>query len=212
MSASQASDAGYTPAQMDQAGYSPQEVGGLLAGLRLGTPSDSCLLTSHAAEGRYHSYHSRFEESCKTEDWIGYDGVTCGECTALVNVQDHGKTCEGFCALQGLACVEAWDDDQADSCSVGSAVQSCDHDFGSSNSDAICKCAPSTVAPICASYDSKHSCPTDRCIHGGVYCAPLPTGREVGGGTALAACEMQLSEDTCATTGGDGKCRCSWGA
>jgi len=34
---------------------------------------------------------------------------------------------------------------------------------------------------------------------------------KTGGVSSLAACEAQLSEETCATTGGDGKCRCSWG-
>ena len=38
---------------------------------------------------------------CNPSDWQGYDGETCGECSALVKVRDHGGTCAAFCALQG---------------------------------------------------------------------------------------------------------------
>ena len=85
--------------------------------------------------------------TCTPDAWIGYNGKTCGECAALVNVRDNGGTCAGFCLLQGLACVEGWDDKTNDQCSIGAEVKSCDHSYGRT-SDAICSCAPlPTPAP-----------------------------------------------------------------
>ena len=31
--------------------------------------------------------------TCDPSSWTGYDGVTCGECAALVNVRDNGGSC-----------------------------------------------------------------------------------------------------------------------
>eukprot|EP00964_Phaeocystis_antarctica_P065282 scaffold39359_cov69-Phaeocystis_antarctica.AAC.2 len=81
------------------------------------------------------------EAICAPEAWVGYDGETCGECAALVKVRDNGGTCAGFCSLQGLDCVEGWDDETDNECSLGAAVKACDHSFGVGTSDAVCKCA-----------------------------------------------------------------------
>ena len=82
----------------------------------------------------------------KTPDqWIGYDGKTCGECAALVHVRNNGRNCNGFCNLQGLSCVEAWDDEIGEQCSFGARMESCEYTFGGS-SDAICKCGPAKQA------------------------------------------------------------------
>ena len=67
--------------------------------------------------------------TCDPEDWVGYDGVRCDGCAALVNVEDNGGTCEAFCSRQGLACVEGWEDDDDEECSFGSTVRSCSYDF-----------------------------------------------------------------------------------
>merc|ERR1719242_804156 len=44
--------------------------------------------------------------------WNGYDGKTCGGCSALVNGFDKvgDASCQAFCSKQGLRCVDAWDD------------------------------------------------------------------------------------------------------
>ena len=47
---------------------------------------------------------------CDPTQWLGYDGLTCGSCAALVNVKNHGYNCASYCADQGLACIEGWDD------------------------------------------------------------------------------------------------------
>ena len=65
----------------------------------------------------------------------------------------------------------------------------------------------------CASYPvakGKSNCPKDRCIFAGWFCAPLPTGQAAG--SNAAACERQSSKDACASAGGDGTCRCTWGS
>ena len=77
--------------------------------------------------------------TCAPEGWVGYDRVTCGECSALVNVRDNGGTCEGFCSLQGLACIEGRDDENEEECSPEAAVRSCSYNFPGT-SDAICEC------------------------------------------------------------------------
>ena len=80
------------------------------------------------------------------EAWVGYDGKLCGDCAALVNVRNSGSTCEGFCFLQGRACVEGWDDETDEQCSLGATVRPCSHDYGGT-SDAICKCGGSLPPP-----------------------------------------------------------------
>ena len=91
--------------------------------------------------------------TCAPDAWIGYDGKTCGECSALVKVRDNGGTCAGFCSLQGLACVEGWDDETNNQCSIGAEVKSCDHSYGRT-SDAICSCAPLPTPALAACTDT----------------------------------------------------------
>eukprot|EP00964_Phaeocystis_antarctica_P070158 scaffold42688_cov61-Phaeocystis_antarctica.AAC.1 len=64
-----------------------------------------------------------YSGSCDPEEWDGYDGVRCDGCAALVNVEDNGGgTCGAFCSLQGLSCVEGWDDEDGEGCSFGATV------------------------------------------------------------------------------------------
>ena len=65
------------------------------------------------------------------------------------------------------------------------------------------------TGPRCATYKDKASCPSDRCMFGGWFCQPLPTGATPDG-TNYGACEKVRSEVECATAGGDGACRCTW--
>ena len=67
-----------------------------------------------------------------------------------------------------------------------------------------------STAPSCAKYTAKGTCPADRCIWGGWFCQPLPTGAEPDG-TNTGACEKSKTEDSCSASGGDGECRCTWG-
>ena len=81
------------------------------------------------------------------DKWVGYAGKTCGGCAALVKVRDNGGTCTGFCSLQGLNCVEGWNDETGGYCSFDATVQPCDHHYAST-SDAICKCTQDAVTPV----------------------------------------------------------------
>ena len=67
-----------------------------------------------------------------------------------------------------------------------------------------------STAPSCAKYTAKGTCPADRCIWGGWFCQPLPTGAEPDG-TNTGACEKSRTKDSCSASGGDGECRCTWG-
>merc|ERR1711935_654868 len=68
-------------------------------------------------------------------------------CAGLVKVRENGGTCTGFCSLQGLFCVEGWDDETGGYCSFDATVQPCDHHYGST-SDAVCKCSQDAVVPV----------------------------------------------------------------
>ena len=70
---------------------------------------------------------------------MGFDGVVCGSCTALVNIQSAGGTCQDFCESQDLSCVNGWDDTENESCSPNAPKMGCDGTYGSS-SDAVCQC------------------------------------------------------------------------
>lgn len=86
-------------------------------------------------------------------EWRGYDGVAdgggaisqghdvgpCGDCAAIVQVRYYGGTCNAFCQLQGLACENAWDDEDDESCSMSARRLGCDHEFVDT-SDGICRC------------------------------------------------------------------------
>ena len=91
---------------------------------------------------------------CNPSAWTGHR-ETCGDCAALVGVRDNGGVCEAFCELQGLGCVQSWDDETQNECSPGATRRSCDYNFGST-SDAICECA-SFFSGSCAAA----SCPDD---------------------------------------------------
>ena len=64
--------------------------------------------------------------------------------------------------------------------------------------------------PSCAGFKAKGTCPADRCIWGGWFCQPLATGRKPDGSN-FGACEKVKTEADCASTGGDGVCRCTFG-
>ena len=44
----------------------------------------------------------------------------------------------------------------------------------------------------------------------GWFCQPPATGAHLDGGN-FGACEKVRSQEDCASTGGDGECRCTWG-
>ena len=76
--------------------------------------------------------------------------LACGECAALVRIGSGGGdgTCATFCTLQGLGCVEAWDDVNDDCGNPAPALRSCDYDWATlqSTSDAVCKCTTPPLA------------------------------------------------------------------
>jgi len=76
---------------------------------------------------------------CNPSSWIGFHGRACGECAALVKIRRNGGTCSAYCANQGLTCVDGWDDETNNKCSLDATRMGCDHSFGST-SDAICEC------------------------------------------------------------------------
>ena len=92
-----------------------------------GTPADSGSASCDASA------------ACAPGNWPGYDGVTCGDCAALVNVRENGGTCEAFCARQGLGCVASWDDWADEQCSLFVPRQGCNTVYNDT-SDAICEC------------------------------------------------------------------------
>ena len=85
-------------------------------------------------------------EGCDPASWIGFDGELCGECAALVNIEDNGHTCSAFCGMQGLTCSGAWDVKKKNKCSLDAARLGCEHYFGAT-SDAICQCRDPPKAP-----------------------------------------------------------------
>ena len=76
---------------------------------------------------------------CNPEIWSGYNGKTCGPCSALVNVEDYGGSCSKFCSEQGLSCLDGWDDVAPNTCSLSAKKQGCEHVW-QGTSDAICQC------------------------------------------------------------------------
>jgi len=111
--------------------------------------------------------------NCAPSAWTGYDGQTCGGCSALVNIRDNGGTCEAFCAIQGLPCVDGWDDERSEQCSLGAARLGCDASFGDS-SDAICQC--STAANVCSCDDGPAATGADCANDGNETCASCNDG------------------------------------
>ena len=111
-----------------------------------GYPSDHTLVAAVFEGPTVPSLSPTTQETCAPEGWVGYDLVTCGACSALVKVLDNGGTCEGFCLLQGLACVEGWDDETEEECSPEArgvlearGIPSCSYNFPDT-SDAVCSC------------------------------------------------------------------------
>ena len=74
-------------------------------------------------------------------EWEDYDGMVCGACTALVDWDEHGRTCRGYCDSIGLACADGWEEHD-DNCDVKCRI-GCDGTYGTT-SDAICQCSDST--------------------------------------------------------------------
>ena len=108
------------------------------------------LATSHCFLRTPLSFCFLFAEGCSPPDWTGYKGPVCGPCSALVKVRDNGGTCKAFCAKQGLACINAWDDTTSNQCSKDAQKLGCSHTF-SSTKDAICECnSESTASTPCA--------------------------------------------------------------
>ena len=88
---------------------------------------------------------------CFPNSWTGYVGVTCGPCSALVNIQKYESSCAVFCAAQELSCLDAWDDIIDDTCSPSAERLGCSHIWydGSYGADVICKCGPPGEIFIC---------------------------------------------------------------
>ena len=75
---------------------------------------------------------------CNTNTWPDIDnGVICGECYALININSYG-TCRNYCESLGLVCLNAFEE-RGDSCTIKSN-EHCDTDFNWT-SDALCECS-----------------------------------------------------------------------
>ena len=78
---------------------------------------------------------------CNTNTWPDIDnGVICGECYALININSYG-TCRNYCESLGLVCLKAFEE-SGDSCTIKSN-EHCDTDFNWT-SDALCECSVDT--------------------------------------------------------------------
>ena len=76
------------------------------------------------------------------DTWPDIDnGVTCNDCTALINIEKY-KTCRAYCGTLNLECRNAYEE-KKDSCAIKDKYN-CDTDFNWT-SDALCQCknAPS---------------------------------------------------------------------
>ena len=111
---------------------------------------------------------------CNPSKWRGYDGKTCGACAALVNVKQFGSTCEGYCAAQGLDCIEGWDDIRDETCSHHARTRPCGFSYAKKTSDAICSCGcPATSTEMPVPDNSDHTSPTHE-VPEPVVVAPAP--------------------------------------
>ena len=104
-------------------------------------------LTASATRLRTHSLPTG-AQNCNPASWMGYDGQICGGCSALVNVQDNGGTCEEYCSRQGLSCSDSWDDTTGEQCSMNAPRRGCSYQW--TNVDAICECTPGALADRCS--------------------------------------------------------------
>ena len=81
---------------------------------------------------------------CNTDAWPDVDnGVICGYCYALININNYG-TCRTYCESLGLACLNAYEDVLiGDGCKIKD-YYNCDTDFYWT-SDALCECTVDTA-------------------------------------------------------------------
>ena len=129
---------------------------GLAAGVTT-TCTNGGALDAQCAFGCEDGY-TNDSSSCSPSSWIGYDGVVCGDCSAIVKVRDNGGTCEQYCAEQGLSCVTAWDDTTNNACSLSATRLGCSHSFSlGGTSDGICECSSITSSGFCSSSSSSSS-------------------------------------------------------
>ena len=69
------------------------------------------------------------------------DGIVCGKCKVLADeMDDKHRTCNTYCAANGLQCKAAWEE-QSNTCTE-EREEDCDYDFGADTGDAICECIP----------------------------------------------------------------------
>ena len=92
-------------------------------------------------ESKTKIYYS-FRLACNANTWEHvYNGVICGACRALINIDRYGS-CRKYCKSLGLACLNAFEE-SGDSCTIKSK-EDCDTDFYWT-SDALCECSVETT-------------------------------------------------------------------
>ena len=80
--------------------------------------------------------------ACNAAAWPHvYDGIVCGDCFALIDIDRYGS-CQKYCESLGLACLNAFEE-SGDSCTIKSK-EDCDTDFYWT-SDALCECTEETT-------------------------------------------------------------------
>jgi len=79
-------------------------------------------------------------QECDESWWPDLDhDLVCADCKVLVhNMAENHPTCSSYCSQVGRVCTGAWEEDH-DTCDVLS-TETCEHDFASYTSDAICEC------------------------------------------------------------------------
>lgn len=89
------------------------------------------------------------EKSCckNMDQWPDVDnGVTCGDCMALVLAEKYGGRCDQYCESFGQVCIMAAEE-QEENCEVKYEVP-CDQAI-TGTSDILCKCGKSNAPPQC---------------------------------------------------------------
>ena len=82
-------------------------------------------------------------DSGGVRDVSGWKDVkhVCGKCKVLADdMDDEHRTCNAYCAANGLQCKAAWDE-QRDTCTE-EREENCNFQFGNETDDAICECIP----------------------------------------------------------------------
>ena len=78
--------------------------------------------------------------NCDESSWTDVNTV-CGKCKVIADeMDDKYRTCDAYCAANGLQCKAAWEE-TGDSCTAV-REEDCVYDFGAFTSDAICECIP----------------------------------------------------------------------